>query len=110
MNTPLSSFTALVKFKFDRAGLTDEIKKVRQQLQGLHDSHVRQKDKQAKSDKARESSLARQLVAETKLVSLHARANRENAEFDRKRLEARNRLHTRTSESGKINVINGFTS
>ena len=35
MNTPLSSFTALVKFKFDRAGLTTEIAAVRKQLQGL---------------------------------------------------------------------------
>jgi len=35
MNTPLSSFTALVKFKFDRAGLTSEIAAVRKQLQGL---------------------------------------------------------------------------
>lgn len=35
MNTPLSSFTALVKFKFDRAGLTTEISKVRKQLQEL---------------------------------------------------------------------------
>lgn len=35
MNTPLSSFTALVKFKFDRAGLTTEIASVRKQLQSL---------------------------------------------------------------------------
>ena len=35
MNTPLSSFTALVKFQFDRAGLTSEIAAVRKQLQGL---------------------------------------------------------------------------
>lgn len=35
MNTPLSSFTALVKFQFDRAGLTSEIASVRKQLQSL---------------------------------------------------------------------------
>lgn len=35
MNTPLSSFTALVKFQFDRAGLTSEIAAVRRQLQSL---------------------------------------------------------------------------
>jgi hypothetical protein len=35
MNTPLSSFTALVKFRFDRAGLTSEIASIRKQLSSL---------------------------------------------------------------------------
>ena len=97
MNTPLSSFTALVKFQFDRTGLTDEIKKVRQQLQGLHDSHVKQRDKQAQQDKKKEQSLAKQLEAELKLVRLHSRANRENASLDDKRAKAKEKLENKVS-------------
>ena len=76
MNTPLSSFTALVKFQFDRAGLTTEITSVRRQLQGLTGY-------QERSAKQREQSAARSFVSEMRRGRTHAEALRENAEFDR---------------------------
>lgn len=78
MNTPLSSFTALVKFQFDRAGLTSEIAAVRKQLQGLTGS-------QERSAKQREQSAARSFVSEMRMQRTHAKALRENEAFDRRR-------------------------
>lgn len=78
MNTPLSSFTALVKFQFDRAGLTSEIAKVRSQLQSLSTT-------QDKAAKKREQSSARAFISEMRMQRTHAKALRENEAFDRKR-------------------------
>ena len=82
MNTPLSSFTALVKFQFDRARLTSEIASVRRQLQGLTGS-------QERAARQREQSAVRSFVSEMRMQRTHAKALRENEAFDEKRRKAK---------------------
>ena len=94
MNTPLSSFTALVKFKFDRAGLTTEIAAVRRQLQGLTGS-------QERAARQREQSAARSFVSEMRMQRLQSRALRENEAFDLRR-QAAQRTQERNREAQRL--------
>lgn len=101
MNTPLSSFTALVKFQFDRAGLTSEIARVRSQLQSLTNTQDRQARTQERSTRQREQSAARSFVSEMRLQRLHSRALRENEAFDLRR-QATQRTLERNREAQQL--------
>jgi len=78
MDTPLTSFKALVKFEFDRLGLGTEIAKVRKQLQGLAGTEER-------ATKKKQQQAAKAHMSEWRMLLLQARALRENAKIDAKR-------------------------
>lgn len=97
MDTPLSSFKALVKFQFDRVGLTTEIAAVRKQLQGLtglQERSAKRKTSETRKQESEERKAAKLLEKiERDRTAAWLKDQRTRARWAREQL----RLNERTS-------------